>query len=141
MHTNLTHLDQYKALREEILQHLREIYRTELSCAIAVGAVYTWIMLHKQDIGVRIVWFIPPCILVACAVRCLALTLQIKAASGYLRRVEEAAFGDGTKIPGWERYVHQGRQKLLVRIFDIVAGVVWVVAIIASVVSSWVLSR
>src|SRR5689334_815416 len=106
MDTNLTHLEQYKMLRDEIMQHVREIYRTELVAAVAAGSVYTWLLLHRQDAGATspVVWFIPPCLLVACALRCVDLIVRIKGIAKYLRTVEEVAFADDAKLPGWERY-------------------------------------
>jgi len=38
MNTQLSHSDQYKMLREEIMQRQQQIYRTELSSIIATGA-------------------------------------------------------------------------------------------------------
>ena len=60
MDTQLTHLEQYKMLREEIsAQNIRETYRTELVAAVAAATAYAWLLLHKQDVP-RIAWFIPP---------------------------------------------------------------------------------
>ena len=141
MDNQLTDLDQYKMLREELMQHFREVYRTEISGAIAVGAVYTWLLLHKQGITPRAIWFIPPLVIFVCAIRCLALAISIKVIAGYLRRIEEAAFGQDDILPGWERYISErGRRRLLLS-FYVFAAVAWGLMFAGSIIASWLLSR
>lgn len=141
MDVQLTHLEEYKALREEIMQHIREIYRTELICAVAVGVTYTWLLLHKESILIRLIYFIPPVILLVGALRCFALIRQIKTVSEYFICIEEAAFGQDTDIPDWEHFLRDRRKNSHAQLFDIVAASVWVIAIVASIAVSWIFSQ
>jgi len=138
----LSHSDQYKMLREEIMMNIRETYRTEFSAALAVGVVYTWLLLHKGDVSApRIAWFVPPFVLLVSGIRCLTLTIQIRIISSYLRRIEENAFGGDKDLPGWERYMLCGQQRWFVNTANIFAVGVWLLAILGSTVGSWLLSR
>ena len=141
MDTNLTHLEQYKMLRDEIMQHVREIYRTELVAAIAAGSVYAWLLLHRQDAGATspAAWFIAPGLLVACALRCVDLIVRIKGIAKYLRTIEEVAFRDDSKLPGWERYKVKRSWHDITSV--VLAALLWLVVIGGSISGSWLLSR
>ncbi len=132
--------DQYKMLREEIVQHMREINQTELSGAIAVGAVYTWLLVHKQNITSPAVWFIGPCVVLLCSIRCWVLTAQMWRIAKYLRRIEEVAFQNPT-IPGWERYIVEQSKRRLYHVPTIVSVCVWILGIVFTIAASWVLSK
>jgi hypothetical protein len=140
MDTQLSHLEQYKMLREEIMQNIREIYRTESVTAIAAAAVYTWLLLHRQDVT-RVAWSIPPFLIFVATIRLLNLSIQINFVAGYLRLIEKAAFGNDTKLPGWERYTSAGAHRRFSAICNTVAGIVWVIVLVGSTVASWFLSR
>ena len=127
-------------LREEIMQNIRETYRTEMVIAIAAATVYSWLLLHKQDVP-RIAWFIPPCLIFAATIRVLNLWLTIRFIVGYLRCIEEATFGDDTNLPGWERYISAGRHHPFAIICNTLAVSLWVVALAVSIGGSWLLSR
>lgn len=136
----LSHLDQYKMLREEIMQCIRETYRTESITAIAAATVYTWLLLHKQDVP-HIAWFVPPFLIFLATMRLLNLWRQISFVAGYLRLIEEAAFGNDSKLPGWERYTNAGSHRLFATICNTAAAIVWVIILVGSTVASWLLSR
>ena len=141
MQTELSHFEQYKMLREEIMQHIRETYRTEFATAIAVGAVYTWLLSNKQTVVAPVIWFIPPLVILLAALRCLFLTIQLRVIAEYLRRIEEATFGEDTRLPGWERYLSGGIQRSFVASSTYTAGAVWVLVFMASIVASWYFAR
>lgn len=139
MDSKLSHIDQYKMLREEIMEYTREIYRTEVYVAFAVGSIYTWLMLHTDGIKTPIVWFIAPCLIFLSAIRCLIFVVRIKSIGRYLRRIEEVAFGKEARLPGWEQY-KGGFNRL--DIFDnIIATLAWVLAFAGSIIISWKFSR
>ena len=142
MNIPLYHSDQYKMLRKEIMINIRETYRTELSAALAVGVVYTWLLLHRGEVGApRVTWFVPPFILLISAIRCLTLTVQIRIIASYLRRIEESVFGGDEQLPGWERYMWGGHQRLFINTANIFAVGVWILAILGSMTASWFLSH
>jgi hypothetical protein len=141
MDNPLCHSDEYKMLREEVLVCIRETYRTEFSAALAVGIIYTWLLLHKHDITLRVTWFVPPFILLVSGIRCLTLTLQLRIIASYLRRIEKATFSDNADLPGWECYMSARHNRWFRNGATFVAGSVWLFVIVGAVIASYVLSR
>jgi hypothetical protein len=141
MSTLPSHSDQHQMLREEVLVCIRETFRTEFSAALAVGVIYTWLLLHKASIPLRITWFIPPFILLVSGIRCLTLTVQLRLIAGYLRRIEKVAFRDDGELPGWESYMSARRYRWFRGGATLVAASVWLIVIIGATVASYVLSR
>jgi hypothetical protein len=95
-HPPLTHLDEYKALREEVSLYQGEMHRTWLWAIIPAGAVYTWLSLHTGELSIPWpVWFIPTGFFIICYGRWRAFESRIAVFSGYVWELEEAAFGNG----------------------------------------------
>ncbi|PTY07522.1 hypothetical protein DB347_09515 [Opitutaceae bacterium EW11] len=141
MDAHITHIEQYKMLREELMHHMREISRLELYGAIAVGATYTWLLLHKSDITARAVWFIPPCIVILCSLRCLAHTLHIKSIARYLKLLEELAFKDEQVVPGWERYASIRAHKWITASEVLTSVVMWIITFGVTIIASYFFSK
>lgn len=140
MDTQLSHLDQYKMLREEIMQHMREANRTEFWGVTAAGVVYAWLIVHKGALPPA-AWFISPCVILFCGLRVLSITRRMRSVAEYLRRIEKIAFGHESELPGWERYLdkHVGHFRFLSPAFN--AIIFWTLMVIASAIASWLLSR
>ena len=145
MDTKLSHLEQYKMLREEVMQNIREMYHMERAATIGVGALYAWLLLHRPDVPSRAIWFIGPLIILVCGNRCLFLLAHTRFIAGYLRRIEETAFGGDTNLPGWELYLSRHNSQRGYRSYLMVSVtatiVVWAFAFCASMVTSYLLSR
>ena len=140
METQLSHLEQYRMLREEIMHHMREAARTEFWGVTAAGAIYAWLIVHK-DITPPAAWFISPCLILFCGLRVLSITLRMRSVAEYLRRIEKVTFGQHSALPGWERYLdeHVGHFHFFSPAFN--AIVFWSLMVTASAVASWLLSR
>lgn len=134
METHAFYLDQYKALREEIMFSMGQLYSTETYGAIAVAGVYAWLLVNHSRISLRAVWFIPPVLIFVCSIHCLVLSLRLSMIGGYLKGIEEV-LGADTKIVGWEHY------KLThgwVETSDfILASLAWVSGLAGSIIISW----
>lgn len=116
-------------LREEILQHLREVYRSEWLSALAVGAVYTWLIAHRDDPMPHILWYVPSLVVFVGGARCASLCIQIGIVASYLKLIEEEAFGRNVKLPGWERYVSKGKPRMHVIFSNGLAVFVWLIVL------------
>ena len=136
MELKLTHMDQYKMLRDEILQHIREINQTQNAAAIAVAIFYTWLLLHKTEVETPWLWFIGPCVVAFCAFKSLDLTVRIRIVAGYLRKIEEEAFGSGARLPGWERHIAQRSLRWYDIGMVVLTAVVWIAAAVLSIAVS-----
>ena len=161
----LSHLDEYKALHDEITMCLHEMHRTWLWASIAAGAVYTWLPSHRSDINnihlsllgwsipqfllSLLVWLIPPVLLSFCAFRYVVFTKHITWLTEYLCKLEEEAFREKTKLPGIAHYLLERLdQKTILRktlswreIFNYGPVILWSALIVCSILLSWSLSQ
>jgi hypothetical protein len=140
MNSQLSHLDQYKMLRDEIMQHMREANRTEFWGATAAGAVYAWLIVHR-DVSSSAAWFIGPCVILFCGLRVLSITLRMRSIAEYLRHIEKITFGQDAELPGWERYLDKNVGHFTIFSPAVVGIVFWTLMFLASIVLSWLLSR
>jgi hypothetical protein len=138
----LSHADEYKALRDEMLQHIQQIYRTETYAAVAVSGCYTWLILQKHNsVSLPfVIWLIPPTILLLSSLRCLHLVRNMEIIGRYLTLIEKDAFND-SKVPGWERFKTDKTNRFLDQQSNILAGGIWVLAIATSIILSLTLSK
>jgi len=107
METDSFHIDQYKMLRDEIMQHMREVDRTWSWGVIAAGAVYAWLILHWGAKIPTLAWFISPGVILFCGIRVLVITLRMTSIAGYLRRIEARFFSEDSDLPGWECFLEK----------------------------------
>jgi hypothetical protein len=103
MTTQLTHLEQYKTLREEILRVLDDMHRTEFWAAAAIGAIYAWLFGGNVPKGSGL-WWIGPLLIFLAGLRYLLLFDRVRTIAVYLRQIEKETFGNDATLPGWERY-------------------------------------
>ncbi len=138
MQDKLSHADQYKLLREELMQQNRELRRTEYWAGVAVVVLYGWLIQHKQEVAPSGVWFIGPVIVLICGVRCWTLFDNMERISSYLRRIEEWSFGNDPVLPGWQRFFDESRS---LRREIITAVAIWSLMLVLTILGSWILSR
>lgn len=137
----LSHGDQYKMLREEIMQRMKDIHQTELFGAVGLGIVYSWLILHNDEVSSPILWFIGPSIVVLCAISCWVNVFEIWRIGRYLAQIEEIAFADDETLPGWERYQKSSaRERRLVRFHLLLSVTIWTSALALAIWASCVLS-
>ena len=138
----LSHGDEYRLLRDEIMQRMKDIHQTELFGAIGVGLVYSWFILHRKEISSPILWFIGPCVVALCAVSCLVNVFEIWRIGRYLARIEEVAFAQDEELMGWEREQRRpGVHRRYVIAHFALSFIIWVLAFGATIWASWILSR
>src|SRR5664279_6260079 len=75
-----------------------EMHSTWLWATIAAGAIYTWLPSHRSDINnlqfSRLVWAIPPFLLIFCAFRYFVFWFRVRSLAAYQYKIEENAFGE-----------------------------------------------
>lgn len=139
MDTKLSHTDQYKMLREEIMQHMRDEDRTGFWGITMAGVIYGWLITHKAGLP-DAAWYISPCVILFCGLRLIMLANRVSIIAEYLRRIEEKAFQEDAGLPGWERYFARRISKF--RVFTpIVSSIIfWTLLLICSILASRLLS-
>jgi hypothetical protein len=100
----ITHQDEYRSLREEIMQAIQEVRRTEFWVVAGTGILYSWLIKNTGAHPPALTYWVGPAVVVTGGVRCAALFCQMRNIAVYLKRIETAAFGDDTDLPGWERF-------------------------------------
>lgn len=136
MQTQLTHSDQYKMLRDEIMQNIRVMDSIQYVAAGGTAAMFTWLILNRGDIPSSLLWFVPSIFLAFCALKYIDLNKGIWQIGAYLSLIEEAAFA-GDPIPGWERYKKTHKLSLYDKILFVVNATAWLVFAVGSLVLSF----
>jgi thiol:disulfide interchange protein len=138
MNFHMSQVDEYKVLREEIAMRQKEIYKIELWALIAIAAFFAWCLLHDKEAAhlPRIVFIIPSVIAFLCSLRCLDHTLHINWIGEYIQKLEQSAFKNESDPRGWEHFYRQVRRRRLVIIFNVIAGLFWLVLIVGSLLAS-----
>jgi hypothetical protein len=109
-------LEEFKTLRQEILQKVEATNRLEVFAVTGAAAVYAWLATRDHAV-VRIVWFIPVLFPVLGFWRAKKIGDQMTIVGGYLELIERrrrqkelsGANGElaGRDVHGWESYVHR----------------------------------
>jgi hypothetical protein len=98
MDDKLNPLEEYKALRQEMMVYQQEMHRTWLWAIIPAGAVYTWLGLHMKELtavqvpNVGAVWFIPAAFVLLCFIRYLGFSHRIERLALYQCKLEENGY-------------------------------------------------
>lgn len=114
-------LEEYKALRKEIDQHMVESRTEERYAIISAGVVWGWLMLnHKTN---ALLWAVPVFLTAAIFLRTRAMSKHIEQIGMYIRTLELAF-----QWPGWE---HKEIKRDVTRINQIIAVGLFILACIA----------
>src|SRR5215208_7232480 len=135
----LTHLEQYKMLREEIMHNVRTVDTIQYAAAVGAAAAYAWLVSNKVQISsnFNFIWFIPPLFLCFCAFKSVDLTKRIWQIAAYLVLIEQASFRSDPELPGWEQYKRKSKLRLYDWIMSGVTALFWV----GVIVTAFLLSR
>ena len=95
--------EQYKTLREEVILHVSETRKIEVTTVAAVGAIYAWALTHSSID--EAIWMVPPVLVLLAGLRSLALLVRIQELGRYLEKLE-CFFTDlddcSSILRGWE---------------------------------------
>ncbi len=106
------HLDEYRALRQEVAFHQRMVYGAFGWAVIASGVITTWLVANAESIQAiggfpaRVVWFVPGMVCVFAWLGFYHFHTVLMLTGGYLKRLEEALAAEGL---GWEQYLAELR--------------------------------
>ena len=133
----ITHLEQYKMLRDEIMYHTRGMDALKTTGAAAAAAIYSWLLLHPGEArAAPEIWYLPPAVLVYCGVEFLERYRRIAASAEYLSLLERDAFDDDP-LAGWERFKTGRGLRLYDRLLTAVASLLYFCGTVAAVYFSW----
>jgi len=133
------HLEQYKMLREEVMELIAQTRQLEFYAFGAFGAFYAW--LYTENPGERAAWFLAPFLALLGSVRSLALLKRINEIGRYLRGLEHhlVPMHPDDPIPhrddepprpiGWERH----RETIGGKWFLTTSALLWALLLVATV--------
>ena len=143
----LSHLDEYKMLRDEIARYQQEIHRTWLWAIITAGAIYTWLVIHRALINDLpksssfLLFFLPTFFLFVCGLRYYSFTIRINTITNYLLKVEEDAFRqeNNPELPGFLHFSKDAKFRgVSLSVISLnVTFILWLSLIICSFFLSW----
>jgi hypothetical protein len=106
------HLKEYEKLREEILLHFKEIFRTDTFFLVAIIAYYAWLATHPEMLSKHwIIPWLPMALPIAGFFRYVGLLRMMMAIGKYIQVLEGNFLGDIPHTPGakdaygWERFL------------------------------------
>ena len=86
--SELDHADQYRMLREEILEQVRDTRRLETLTLGALAIFYTWVLTHGVAAGGRGIYWLAPLMVLLAGVRAWVALSRIAEIAAYLREIE-----------------------------------------------------
>lgn len=137
------HMEEYKALRTEILEDIKEINNFLIYAALGSSAVFVWLSTAgkgKIDPLLYIgAWWMPLIVCLSCVLRAARVANQIKILAEYIMSIEEKfAYED---IKGWESFLRQRKLALGVNMSyksrKIVSAVLLIINILVAIAGSY----
>lgn len=116
-------LEEYKALRAEILYLVRQSYLFEAAILVGVGAIYSWLFSREPDGVNPLVWWVPFGLTVLGSLRELGVRLRLLQMSEYIRRIEPEFLSGETA--GWEHFLFSVRKKMRNTLLGISNILIW----------------
>ena len=116
-------LEEYKALRAEILYLVRQSYLFEAAILVGVGAIYSWLFSREANNVNPIVWWLPFGITVLGAIRELGVRLRLFQLAEYIRKIEPNFLSGETG--GWEHCLFSVRKKMRNTLLGISNILIW----------------
>jgi hypothetical protein len=99
-------LEEFKALRQEILQKVDAISKLEVLAIGGAATVYAW--LATRALSNPVVWFIPAMFPILGGMRCFFVGRQIRMAGDYVQSLEKRLRPEclpDLGVHGWEGYI------------------------------------
>jgi hypothetical protein len=114
-------LEEYKALRKEIDQHMTESRTEERYAIISAGITWGWLILNRKTNG--LLWAVPVLLTAAITYRTEAMSGHIREIGNYIRKLEVAF-----DAKGWE---HEFKVRRVTRINRMITFGLFVLAVVA----------
>jgi len=124
-----TDLEQYKMHREEVMLYIQQIFRTELSALLAVGAVYAWLIHEAETVFIEgRLWYVPSCVILLAGFRCSHLVFEMQRIGMFLSHIENVAF----KGDGWEHFKRKLSKRWSDQASTSFSTLIWISAFLGS---------
>lgn len=125
-------LEEYKALRAEILYLVRQSYLFEATILVGVGAIYSWLFSREPNDVNPLVWWVPFGLTVLGALRELGVRIRLLQMSEYIRKIEPEFLSGETA--GWEHFLFSVRKKMRNTLLGISNILIWAALVFTTLV-------
>ena len=123
-------LEEYKALRAEILYLVRQSYLFEAAILVGVGAIYSWLFSRDPNNVNPLIWWLPFGITLLGAIRELGVRLRLFQLAEYIRGVEREFISGETG--GWEHFLFSVRKKMRNTLLGISNILIWMAFVVTT---------
>ena len=123
-------LQEFKGLREEIMECIKESRSLERNALLASGAIWAWAIANKTQAVYQPLLLVPPLIAILSALRAWSLWKHLGHLSNYIQKVE-IAFSVPDSL-GWERVFSASTDYSK----STSAIVFWVLLVIATIIAA-----
>lgn len=124
-------LQEFEALREEMMECIKESRSLERNALLASGAIWAWAIANKTQAVYQPLLLVPPLIAMLSALRAWSLWKHLDHLSNYIQQVEAALSVPGNL--GWERVFFASTDCSK----RVTAIVFWVLLVAATVIAAW----
>lgn len=124
-------LQEFEALREELMECIKESRSLERNALLASGAIWAWAIANKTQAVYQPLLLVPPLIAMLSALRAWSLWKHLDHLSNYIQQVEAALSVPGNL--GWERVFFASTDCSK----RVTAIVFWVLLVAATVIAAW----
>jgi len=126
--------EEYKAMRQEMLQHIKQVRQVELYALIGPPTTFAWLVTHPMGtVPKQLICYLPSGIVLIAALECFFLVWRVSQMSHYLKTVERH-FRDSRNPEGWETHVlrvHANRQ------IQFWAAIAWLAYLVLNLAFGW----
>lgn len=123
-------LEEYKALREEILYLVKQSHLFEASILVGVGGIYSWLFSRPLNHMNPLIWWLPFGITVLGAIRELGVRIRLFQLTEYIRRIEAEFLSD--EVGGWEHFLFSVRKKMKNTILGLSNILIWAAFVVTA---------
>ncbi len=123
-------LEEYKALRAEIIYLVKQSYLFEAAILVGIGAIYSWLFSKEPNIVNPIIWWLPFVITVLGAIRELGVRFRLFQLAEYIRKVEQEFLAG--KVGGWENSLFSLRKKMKNTILGLANILIWMTFVVTT---------
>lgn len=127
-------MEEYKALREEIITRLKHARTLETGAVLAIGVVYAWLAKTPSTAIDPIGWWVPVLFPLFGLYRHYVITQRSMEIAEYIRSIEEATWTDSPR--GWETFLAQKRNTMKGISISLWPVIFWITLLIVTVIGA-----
>ncbi len=123
-------IEEYKALRAEILFLVRQSYIFEATVFVGLGAIYSWLFSNTTKSINEVAWWLSFGIAILGIIREAGIRIRLLQLSSYITKLEDTFVT--VSVGGWENHLNAIRRSPLSIILGISSILIWVSTVLVT---------